>query len=186
MKKCPSSIQCRESNSLPLDHESPPTTTRPGLPPYSVITYLIYQNKNTSNERVLKTVKHSSNIGRLSFGHWVTAIWRIEHDLKCKIECHIFSRTGGRDRRLGKPIFQRRRSVFHRQISAAFDVGRTRRQIRALERGRQKVARLDQDVVADVIFIDVGVESDVRVGGAGPVFVGVIFHVEICRLGGRT
>ena len=33
VKKCPSSIWCRDSNSRPLELESPPTTTRPGLPP---------------------------------------------------------------------------------------------------------------------------------------------------------
>ena len=38
MKKCPSSRWCRDSNSRPLEHESPPITTRPGLPP----TYLLY------------------------------------------------------------------------------------------------------------------------------------------------
>ena len=30
-EKCPSSIWCRDSNSRPLEHESPPITTRPGL-----------------------------------------------------------------------------------------------------------------------------------------------------------
>ena len=34
VNKCPSSIRCRDSNSQPLEHESPPITTRPGLPPY--------------------------------------------------------------------------------------------------------------------------------------------------------
>ena len=33
-EKCPYSIWCRDSNSRPLEHESPPITTRPGLPPY--------------------------------------------------------------------------------------------------------------------------------------------------------
>ena len=32
-KICPSSIQCKDSNSQPLEHESPPITTRQGLPP---------------------------------------------------------------------------------------------------------------------------------------------------------
>ena len=32
-EKCPSSILCQDSNSLPLKHESPPITTRPELPP---------------------------------------------------------------------------------------------------------------------------------------------------------
>ena len=30
-EKCPSSIRCRDSNSRPLEHESSPITTRPGL-----------------------------------------------------------------------------------------------------------------------------------------------------------
>ena len=33
MKKCPSSIQGWDSNPWPSEHESPPITTRPGLPP---------------------------------------------------------------------------------------------------------------------------------------------------------
>ena len=33
VKKCPSSIQCQDSNSQPLEHEPPPITTIPGLPP---------------------------------------------------------------------------------------------------------------------------------------------------------
>ena len=33
VKKCPSSIRCWDSNSRPLEHEPPPITTRPGLPP---------------------------------------------------------------------------------------------------------------------------------------------------------
>ena len=32
VKKCPSSIRCLDSNSRPLEHESLPITTRPGLP----------------------------------------------------------------------------------------------------------------------------------------------------------
>ena len=34
-KKCPSSKWRRDLNSQPLEHESPPITTRPGLPPRS-------------------------------------------------------------------------------------------------------------------------------------------------------
>ena len=32
VKKCPSNIWCRDSNPQPSEHESPPITTRPGLP----------------------------------------------------------------------------------------------------------------------------------------------------------
>ena len=34
VKKYLSSIQCWDLNPRPLDHESPPITTRPGLPPF--------------------------------------------------------------------------------------------------------------------------------------------------------
>ena len=33
VKKCPSSILCRDSNWRPMEQESPPITTTPGLPP---------------------------------------------------------------------------------------------------------------------------------------------------------
>ena len=33
VKKCPSSAWCRDLNTQPLQHESPPITTRQGLPP---------------------------------------------------------------------------------------------------------------------------------------------------------
>ena len=36
VKKCPSSIQCWDSISQPLEHETPPITTRPGLPPLNI------------------------------------------------------------------------------------------------------------------------------------------------------
>ena len=39
VKKCPSSIQCRDLNLQPSEHESPPITTRPGLPLTNVTTY---------------------------------------------------------------------------------------------------------------------------------------------------
>ena len=39
VEKCPSSIGCRDLNSRPLEYESPPITTRPGLPA-KLTTYL--------------------------------------------------------------------------------------------------------------------------------------------------
>ena len=33
VKKCPSSIRYWDSNTQPIEHETPPITTRPGLPP---------------------------------------------------------------------------------------------------------------------------------------------------------
>ena len=40
VKKYPSSIRCLYSNPRPSDHESPPITTRPGLPPVGTL-YLV-------------------------------------------------------------------------------------------------------------------------------------------------
>ena len=39
---CPSSIRCRDSNPRPLERESPPITTRPGLPPISIFYILVF------------------------------------------------------------------------------------------------------------------------------------------------
>ena len=36
-EKCPSSIQCWDSNPQPSEHESAPITTRPGLPPQTTL-----------------------------------------------------------------------------------------------------------------------------------------------------
>ena len=36
VKKCPSSKWCGDLNPQPLEHESPPVTTRPGLPPFKL------------------------------------------------------------------------------------------------------------------------------------------------------
>ena len=39
-EKCPSSMWCQDSNSQPMEHESPPIITRPGLPPKNSILLL--------------------------------------------------------------------------------------------------------------------------------------------------
>ena len=38
VKKCPSSIWCRDSDPQPLERESLLITTRPALPPHSIVT----------------------------------------------------------------------------------------------------------------------------------------------------
>ena len=45
VKKCPSSIWCRDLNSRPLEHESPPITTRPGLPPHRNFVFVVYSQR---------------------------------------------------------------------------------------------------------------------------------------------
>ena len=54
-EKCPSSIWCWDSNPQPLGHESPPITTRPGLPLLnccqSLSLIFLFSSKN-----MLKTV----------------------------------------------------------------------------------------------------------------------------------
>jgi len=44
VKKCPSGIQHWDSNPRPLEHESPPITTRPGLPRNFLFTKLKLHN----------------------------------------------------------------------------------------------------------------------------------------------
>ena len=44
---CPSSISCQDSNPRPLEHQSSPITTRPGLPPSSVF---IFRLQNSATE----------------------------------------------------------------------------------------------------------------------------------------
>ena len=41
VEKCSSSIRCWDSNSQPSECESPPLTTRPGLPSYEVLHKVI-------------------------------------------------------------------------------------------------------------------------------------------------
>ena len=49
MKKCQSSILCWDLNSQPLEHEFPPITTRPGLPPKR--NQLVSTDKNKCTHR---------------------------------------------------------------------------------------------------------------------------------------
>ena len=45
--KCPSSILYWDLNPQPLEHESPPITTRPGLPHYNIIILVnVFMQKN--------------------------------------------------------------------------------------------------------------------------------------------
>ena len=48
LKKCPSSKRCRDSNPRPLERESLPITTRPGLPPS---VWDLYQSISLSSAR---------------------------------------------------------------------------------------------------------------------------------------
>ena len=55
-EKCPSSIWCWDSNSQPLEHEFPPITTRPGLPPLNIeclYANLLSSSTNGDVHRVL-------------------------------------------------------------------------------------------------------------------------------------
>ena len=45
VKKCPSSIWCWDSNPQPSEHESPPITTSPGLPPKHRPNVFLKENK---------------------------------------------------------------------------------------------------------------------------------------------
>ena len=54
VKKCPSSIWCWDSNPRPSGHESPPITTRPGLPPSLILQQFILT--------MCKKIFYSSNL----------------------------------------------------------------------------------------------------------------------------
>ena len=76
VKKCPSRIWCWDSNSLPLEHESLPITTRPGLPPtlnsfyysdpssafFRLFTFLLY-NRTFYNKWMWKIINLKSYPG---------------------------------------------------------------------------------------------------------------------------
>ena len=51
-EKCLSSIRCRDSNSQPLEHESPPITTWPGLPPFQKNVFYTF---NENSQYLLKS-----------------------------------------------------------------------------------------------------------------------------------
>ena len=58
VKKCPFSKRCHDSNSRPLEHESPLITTRPGLPPNSFNN--IDQCDLNSLQKIEKSIHHSA------------------------------------------------------------------------------------------------------------------------------
>ena len=64
VKKCPSSVRCWDSNSQPLDHESPLITTRPGLPPNNSSPY--GQLRSITNHKliILKNWTFSGDVQR--------------------------------------------------------------------------------------------------------------------------
>ena len=68
MKKCPSSIQCWDSNPGTSRHESPPITTRPGLLFYFLVdqNHLIIPLQNIQ--------KSFQSIGQLHFGQSAIAL----------------------------------------------------------------------------------------------------------------
>ena len=69
VKKCPSSIRCRDSNSRPLEHEPPPITTRPGLPPrLKLVTWLAKGNHTDLFQHSYSTLKFIFNISSWSSG----------------------------------------------------------------------------------------------------------------------
>ena len=67
-EKCPSSIQCLDSNPQPSEHESPPITTRPGLPSFQLQLFISLQQR-TANITQLWT--------------WIEVNWMIK-------QMHIF------------------------------------------------------------------------------------------------
>ena len=71
VKKCPSSIQCRDSNPWPFEHELSPKTTRPRLPPCHTIIlqfFMLLGNKFSW----LQVAKYWKIIYLAVWSHWST------------------------------------------------------------------------------------------------------------------
>ena len=94
VKKCTSSIGCRDSNSQPLGHETSPITSRPGLPPKIfkpsswVISLLHYSNLLPwpwwgrirgcrSRRRWPGRHRRTSLASCQCQRHWPTGLWKI-------------------------------------------------------------------------------------------------------------
>ena len=85
-EKCPSSIRCWDSNPRPLEHESPPMTTRPGLPPSTHHSLMSVSRKAMSSSRSPSRTFWSFLFFCLfiflaSF-HFATLAWGLVGDLK--------------------------------------------------------------------------------------------------------
>ena len=63
VKKCPSSIRCRDLNPQPLEHESRPITTRPGL---QVILAVGSKGVSVPNQSELQTGREAILVCRLT------------------------------------------------------------------------------------------------------------------------
>ena len=89
-EKFPSSIRCRDSNSRPLEHESPPITTRPGLKPNNnsivkkqVLPMIKVKHKchwTMIKKWKLKTNKRGTNLSKQqrieTNGQWLWHSWQ--------------------------------------------------------------------------------------------------------------
>ena len=70
VNKCPSSKQCWDLNPRPLEHESPPMITRPGLPP---ILLVLFWNEKAFESEVLNLFK--PNFLYLGLPNFDVAAW---------------------------------------------------------------------------------------------------------------
>ena len=89
LKKCPSSLQCRDLNSQPLERESPLITTRPGLPPNFVKylgTHIATLPKASQSSKIVIscfTAFHPRSVTRWLdfFNIWPFATLKIMHQI---------------------------------------------------------------------------------------------------------
>ena len=70
-EKCPSSIQCWDSNQQPLKHELSPVTTRPGLPPTELFSLnALYSFRKSSYQLVARMDNHFLYLSSTPF-YWL-------------------------------------------------------------------------------------------------------------------
>ena len=77
-KQYPSSTRCWDLNPQPLDCESHPITTRPGLPPNPLILYFRLFNLLVRSQDIFRWVNYFICYNYLSTTCWKVAQWTVE------------------------------------------------------------------------------------------------------------
>ena len=80
-EKCPSSIRCQDLNSHPLEHISPPITTRPGLPPSPYFFSNNYQTRSVTEKSRSCLGTPKSTISVFVISQFASRNFHVSHSL---------------------------------------------------------------------------------------------------------
>ena len=81
VQKCPSSIRCQDLNSHPLEHMSPPITTRPGLPPSPYFFSNNYQTRSVTEKSRSCLGTPKSTISVFVISQFASRNFHVSHSL---------------------------------------------------------------------------------------------------------